>query len=231
MNESLTRVLESTSINLGADLFGVADADDFLNPDYQGNKPQDFMPKARSIIIIGVIIPRGAIEELPQGRPEYTNTLMAGTVALRGMAFRLTQMLEREGYRATIVPKEGSEFGYWYANKETLKADISIKYAGYLAGLGSYGYNHLLLLPGLGPRIRMTAIVTDAELTTGKPSKDLVRQECKECLACVKICPVGALHEDGSIDRHKCRDYMFSTLGGLRCGMCIKACPLAYPDV
>jgi epoxyqueuosine reductase len=26
--------------------------------------------------------------------------------------------------------------------------------------------------------------------------------------------------------KHKCGDFMFSQLGGLRCGLCLKACPV-----
>jgi epoxyqueuosine reductase QueG len=225
MDRILTDELRNASIHMGADCFGVAPASDFLDPSYQGNRPQDIMPQVRSVIVIGVIVPKGAVENLPKGRAEYTNTLLAGTVVLRGIAFRLAQMLERKGHRATIVPTEGSEFGYWYADKETLKADVSIKYAAYLAGMGNYGINHLLLLPKVGPRVRMTAVVTDAPLVPGRPSGDLVEPSCAHCLLCVKACPTGALHEDGKIEPKKCRDYMFTELGGLRCGLCVKVCP------
>ncbi|MGB9929329.1 MAG: hypothetical protein ACPK85_13155 [Methanosarcina sp.] len=78
------------------------------------------MPDVKSVIVLGVGVPRGAFESLPEERPEYTNTLMAATEALRIIVFQLAKMLEKEGYRATIVPAEGSEFGYWYADRETL---------------------------------------------------------------------------------------------------------------
>ncbi|MCX6650910.1 MAG: epoxyqueuosine reductase [Methanomassiliicoccales archaeon] len=202
----------------------MAPASGFLDPSYRSNRPQDIMPQSMSVIVIGVIVPKGAVENLPLGRAEYTNTLLAGTVVLRDMAFRMARTIERKGYRATIVPTEGSEFGYWYADRETLKADVSIKYAGYLAGMGNYGINHLLLLPEVGPRVRMTALVTDAPLVPGSPSGELVEPFCAQCLRCVKVCPAGALHEDGTIEPQKCRDYMFNVLGGLRCGLCVKVC-------
>jgi epoxyqueuosine reductase QueG len=73
----------------------------------------------------------------------------------------------------------------------------------------------------------MTAILTDAELDNENDvTLPFVHEHCSNCLKCIRICPVGALSEDGTIDRHKCADYMFNTLGGLRCGMCIKVCPL-----
>ncbi|RXG33304.1 4Fe-4S ferredoxin iron-sulfur binding domain protein, partial [Methanohalophilus sp. WG1-DM] len=48
---------------------------------------------------------------------------LAATTTLRVIAFKLAKLIEKEGYMATIAPSEGSEYGYWYANRETLKAD------------------------------------------------------------------------------------------------------------
>ncbi|MFY9981497.1 MAG: 4Fe-4S dicluster domain-containing protein [Methanoregula sp.] len=212
---------------LGADFVGIADAAGFLSPDYTGNKPQDFMPRIRSVIVIGVVIPKGCVQPLPKGRPEYTNTLMAGTATLRVIAFRLARDLEKQGYLAALVPTEGSEFGMWYADRETLRADISLKYAAWLAGLGSYGLNQLLITRETGPRIRMTAILTDAQLSADHPAEaTLLRPECAGCQRCVKACPVSAISPDGAFRPQACRDYMFLTLGGLRCGMCLRVCPL-----
>jgi epoxyqueuosine reductase QueG len=103
---------------------------------------------------------------------------------------------------------------------------MSIKYAVYLSGLGRYGINHLILTENLGPRVRMTAIVTDAPLMTGEPCGPLVEERCSSCLKCVAICPAGAFDKEGNMDREKCADYMFNSLGGLRCGLCVKVCPL-----
>jgi epoxyqueuosine reductase len=226
MSQEISGIRER-ALSLGADFVGVADPDGFNNPDYKGNRPQAFAPWIRAIVVLGVIIPKGCVEPLPKGRAEYTNTLMAGTVSLRTLGFTLARELERQGYRAALVPSEGSEFGTWYADRETLKADLSLKYAAWLAGLGEYGLNQLLITHKNGPRIRMTAILTDAPLEPGRPSgNSFVRAECASCQKCVQVCPVKAIFADGTIDPTLCRDYMFSTLGGLRCGMCLKICPL-----
>jgi len=222
-----TAELKEQARRLGADFVGIADAAGFLSPDYTGNRPQAFMPGIRSVIVIGVVIPKGCVQPLPKGRPEYTNTLMAGTATLRVIAFRLARDLEKQGYQASLVPTEGSEFGMWYADKETLRADLSLKYAAWLAGLGEYGLNQLLITRETGPRIRLTAILTDAPLDADHPRENtFVRPECAQCQKCVKACPVGAISPDGTFRPAPCRDYMFSMLGGLRCGMCIRVCPL-----
>jgi epoxyqueuosine reductase QueG len=222
----LAQELRELSIRDGADLFGVADADCFLEQTYRGNKPQDFMENVRSVVIVAVAIPSGAVDPLPKGRAEYTNTLMAATVTLRSMSFRIARRLEKRGFKASIVPNEGSEFGYWYADKRTLMADLSVKWAAYHAGLGNYGINHLLITPEYGPRVRLTAILTDAVMEHGTAIMPLINEKCLTCQRCLRVCPVQALHANGEIDKHKCADYMFTQLGGMRCGLCLKACPV-----
>ncbi|MEN6609694.1 MAG: hypothetical protein ABFC24_02545, partial [Methanoregulaceae archaeon] len=89
--------------------------------------------------------------------------------------FRIARDLEKQGYLASLVPTEGSEFGTWYADRETLKADISLQYAAVLAGLGSYGLSQLFISRRYGPRVRMTSVITDALLEPGKPRRGCAR--------------------------------------------------------
>lgn len=161
-------------------------------------------------------------------RAEYTNTLMAATATLRIVAFQIAKIIEKEGYKATIVPTEGSEFGYWYADRETLKADLSIKYAAYHAGLGNFGMNHLLITKDFGPIVRMTAIMTDAPLEKEEKCTlpSFINEKCSNCMKCIEVCPAGAISRDGKINRQKCAQYMFNVLGGLRCGLCVKVCTI-----
>lgn len=229
-DNNLTDRILTMAKDLGADIVGVADPQVFTNPDYQGNNPLNLLPSLKSIILIGVFIPKGAFVPLPGGRGLYTNTLMAGTATLRVMAYSVARVLEREQYIATIAPSEGSEFGYWYADKKTFMADFSMKYAAYSAGLGSFGKNHLFISDAYGSRVRFTAILTDAPLQPGTRSDTFIHKACMNCSACIDACPPKALKHDGTISRENCAMYMFETLGGLRCGMCIRACPLSCPE-
>ena len=92
--------------------------------------------------------------------------------------------------------------------------------------MGSYGTNHLIITPEYGPRVRIIAILTDLEIPHESHETKFISDLCKDCNICVEVCPVGAIGEDGTIEIFACRDYMFKTLEGLRCGLCLKACPL-----
>ncbi|MDD3857241.1 MAG: hypothetical protein PHP43_04245 [Methanoculleus sp.] len=116
--DSYANQLREIALDMGADLFGVADVRRFQDPEYAGNNPRNFMDNARSVIVLSVAVSRVSIENLLRGRPEYTNTLMAGMATPWIIVFRLARLIEKEGYKATIVPTEGSEFGYWYANRK-----------------------------------------------------------------------------------------------------------------
>jgi epoxyqueuosine reductase QueG len=84
---TLKEKIKDISLGTNADFIGIADPACFQNPEYTGNKPQDVMPDVRSVIVLGVGVPRGAFDTLPRGRAEYTNTLMAATATLRIVAF------------------------------------------------------------------------------------------------------------------------------------------------
>ncbi|KXS42953.1 MAG: 4Fe-4S ferredoxin iron-sulfur binding domain protein, partial [Methanohalophilus sp. T328-1] len=76
-------------------------------------------------------------------------------------------------------------------------------------------------------KVRMAAILTDAPLDTEeKTDLPFINDACSECMKCIEVCPVDALTSEGVIHREKCAEYMFNVLGGLRCGLCIKVCPL-----
>jgi len=77
---------------------------------------------------------------------------------------------------------------------------ILLKDAAVKAGLGIIGKNNLLVTPRYGPRVRLTAIFTDAEI---EPDKEISEDFCSNCNLCIKSCPTGALSENG-FTRDKC---------------------------
>ena len=71
----------------------------------------------------------------------------------------------------------------------------------YRAGLGWYGKNANLLLPGLGSWFVLGSVVTDAFLSpTGPPLAD----GCGPCRRCIEDCPTKAIVAPGVVDARRC---------------------------
>ncbi len=108
-------------------------------------------------------------------------------------------------------------------------AFFSHKHAAYLAGMGSFGHNNVLLTPQYGPRVRFTSIFTTAVIMPDPiETKDL----CRHCLLCVKNCPAGAIPNTGNfpppVDKNLCATRSAKLGDEYRspCGICIKVCPV-----
>lgn len=120
---------------------------------------------------------------------------------------------------------------------ETLTSYWSHRHAAYLCGLGSFGLNHMLITPA-GCAGRLGSMVLDCEVdeTGVRMDKDCLFYNKNKCRACLKLCPVGALSDEG-IDRHKCYQRLlkvsdfFGDLGVCDvCGKCVMGpCALESP--
>lgn len=111
---------------------------------------------------------------------------------------RLTEM----GYQSAAVPATHT------FDTVTLKAGWSHRSAAYVAGLGRFGLNRMLIGPAGGAG-RYGTVFTKAEIKANpRPSDDLcLYYKNGKCRACVRACPVEALTEKG-FDRHKCYEQL-----------------------
>ncbi|NOZ48331.1 MAG: 4Fe-4S dicluster domain-containing protein [Chlorobi bacterium] len=107
------------------------------------------------------------------------------------------------------------------------------------AGLGEIGRMGLLMVPKLGPRVRIAVITTDLPLVISKRKADkTVAHFCEICKKCAANCPSKAISFDKKekidgiyrwkINAESCFTYWCSV--GTDCGKCIKACPYAHPN-
>ena len=85
------------------------------------------------------------------------------------------------------------------------KGGIFLKDAAVLAGLGTIGMNNLLITPEFGPRVRLRALLLDAELVPAAPT-DFA--PCAGCaMPCRSACPQEAF-TSGSYRRTLCSEQM-----------------------
>lgn len=87
-------------------------------------------------------------------------------------AWRLADWLRESGFQAK--PSTG----------------IPLKRAAVQAGLGWQGKNTLLISAEYGPRVRLGAVLTSAEL---EPDERFKEDLCGDCVICVSACPTKAL--------------------------------------
>ena len=105
------------------------------------------------------------------------------------------------------------------------------------AGLGWYGKNANLLLPGLGSWYVLGCIVTTAAY---EPASALVDDGCGTCRRCIDDCPTGAIVAPGVIDANRCLSWVLQKPGSIPheyrvavgdriygCDDCQDACPIS----
>jgi epoxyqueuosine reductase len=86
--------------------------------------------------------------------------------------------------------------------------------AAHRAGLGWFGKNSLIILPGLGSWFVLGTVVTDAPLAptvTDAPSPH--GQGCGSCSRCLTACPTGALVAPGVVDSRRCLAWLVQSPG------------------
>ncbi len=194
--------IKNTAKKAGADLVGIANIDRF---DYapENVHPKSIFSKTKSVIAIGLRMLRGSLKTIEEGHYwqayncdsyQYLNEILAPHI-LR----KICLLLEDYGY--TAVPIH-NPFGA-YAGRPVYKggpkpdAMMSLRVVGCAAGLGELGLSKLLLTPQFGPRQRIFAVLSDAEM---EPDPLIKEPICDECFACVRGCPPSAIPKERTIE-------------------------------
>ncbi|HSS08572.1 MAG TPA: tRNA epoxyqueuosine(34) reductase QueG, partial [Acidimicrobiales bacterium] len=82
--------------------------------------------------------------------------------------------------------------------------------AAYRAGLGWYGKNTNLLIPGRGSWFVLGAVITDAPLPSAERQ---VADGCGTCQRCLQACPTGAFIGPGVLDARRCLAWLLQASG------------------
>ena len=132
--------------------------------------------------------------------------------------------LRSEGWRAVVVADDNA---------------LVDRAAAVRAGIGWWGRNANVLLPGRGSWFVLGSVVTDAPLPPSVPLDD----GCGTCRQCLDGCPTGAILERGVIDARRCLAWLVQApgpiprefreaLGGrlYGCDECQEVCPVGRSD-
>jgi len=227
----LTDHVISIARSLGIVDIGTADAGAWDNDALvskmipRDERPKALMNGARSVIVIGIPTQRTILATAPSAY--YTEHYRTLNSMLDHAAQRIAMELNILGYDAMFVSRDG------YQGIEGLRKDpssfFSHRHSAYLAGLGTFGMNNMLLTEKNGPRIRFTSVITTAELRCGRPMK---KQLCTKCMRCTNECPENAVpsgaYPESITDKRKCVEYsaILRSKGCSPCGRCIFVCPV-----
>ncbi|MFC1505911.1 4Fe-4S dicluster domain-containing protein [Thermoproteota archaeon] len=220
----------------GADLVGIGSTDYLESyPDLK-HKPSFFIPKAKTVIIIGIKVNDGLLEfglsskaqsrsDLFSSKHEVYKQTLEGYLKyynynlLDNIAIETSKFLEKNGFMSFPIQARVTDW-------TEVKGVFPHKLAAIAAGLGTQGKCSLIITSEYGPRVRLVSLITEAPLKTSSPRKDTTKNVCGNCRKCIDVCPINALdyNEDTSttsIDKMACWKL---TLPG-RCGLCMAVCP------
>jgi epoxyqueuosine reductase QueG len=219
--------------SIGADLVGFADIGPVAEEDRNG------LPRAVSIAValnpnIASKIGRGPTREYwdEYKRVNERLTLLARNTAgyLAGEGYKAEALLSTFDHLDLVT---NTPVSY---DPTTLSTKLPHKTAATLSGLGWIGKCALLVTPQFGSAVRLTAVLTDANLRVDKARR---RSQCASCTACVDACPghapsgkswTWASERQSFFDAYACRktaDKQARRAGieDTICGICINACP------
>lgn len=202
MNTDIKTYVIDAAKKIGIDMIGFANRERFDVVDAQHN-PFSIFPEAKTVILLGKRICRGALRGVEEG----TNF---GDYALFGKnwledeflslaCYDLVNAIEDEGYEACPIfpnPSELRPSGVSVAEgRPEPNVYPDFDYAAVACGLGEIGLNGLFLSPRFGSRQRFHMIITDAEIA---PSPIFAGSVCDRCGKCAESCPLGAIDTENT---------------------------------
>ena len=175
----------------------------YLRPD-RSCDPGAALPDARALVVGARSYRRAAAE--PAGQTGATGP--RGRVAryawadhygeLRSALTAVAGELRSAGWRARVLADDNA---------------LVDREAAYRAGLGWYGKNANLLLPGEGSWFVLGSVVTDAPLAGTGERGERVADGCGACTRCLDGCPTGAIVAPGVVDARRCLAWLLQDDG------------------
>jgi epoxyqueuosine reductase len=145
--------------------------------------------------------------------------------SLRSALASIAEALCERGWKAVVVCDDNA---------------LVDRAAAHRAGLGWFGKNSLLLVPGQGSWVVLGSVVTDAPLSPSVADQPAPHGEgCGSCSRCLTACPTGALVSPGVLDAHRCLAWLLQARGSFPeehrralggriygCDECQQVCPI-----
>ncbi|MGA2670865.1 MAG: epoxyqueuosine reductase [Dehalococcoidia bacterium] len=217
-----SKTIKKKIIQYGADICGVAPVARFVDAP-KGFHPCDIYPDCRSVVVFASHFPLSTLQAKTNAPYTLVRNRMVDKVDWT--SFHVCSELETEGIVSIPIPS-AEPYEYWDAGRNHGRGILSLKHAGFLAGLGVFGENTLLINEKFGNMIWLGAVLVSIDL---EPDPIASYEGCiAGCTLCIDSCPQHAL--DGiTINQKLCRERSNSCTDGgglvLSCNICRKVCP------
>jgi ferredoxin len=196
--ELTAQLLKEKARSLGIDCIGIGSVDRYRDAPAMFS-PLSLYPDCRTVITIGMRIPRGSYRGILEGTHWHNYTFYSynrlNTIFRPRLTYALTCFIEDFGWEAMPHYPGGPEVS---GRPEPLapgklppEVCLSARIMAAGTGMGEIGHSKVFLTPEFGPRVRIGMILTDAELESDPvlPTGTI----CNECGRCVTDCPGNAI--------------------------------------
>ncbi len=170
----------------------------YRNP-ARSTDPQSTLPGARALFV-GI---RRYLRRDPPGQPGGPS----GRVARYSWVDHYRPLRAALGLVAAELLEEG-----WQARVVADDNALVDRAAAVRAGIGWYGKNTNVLVPGAGSWFVIGSVITDAPIAPLTPPVP-VADGCGSCHRCMTACPTGALVAPGHLDARKCLAWLVQAPG------------------
>ena len=199
MNNLIERI-KNLSVRHDIPVFGTARSS-YLDNDPPGYRPADLLSTAKSILCLGLPVPKGVFMCRERTNESYWRAANIYYRHFDAILMQVARIIEENG--ETAVPIFGC-FPYDVKGLGDFWGYLSLVRMAEAVGIGKTGKNGLLFSSHYGPRLILGGLVTTATLPEiAWPDKDNVGCP-QDCYVCQEECPVEAIEKNGKVDRVAC---------------------------
>jgi len=169
--------------------------------------PDELLPGAKSVVVFFIPLADRIIESNLEGEAasaEWALSYVLTNSLLGFIGDEVEKTLAGSGFQTAKI-RATHNF-----DKETLMSRWSHRHLAWIAGLGSFGLNNMLIT-SKGCCGRLGSLVTDSDCAglglpaaAGPQKEKCLNKINGSCGLCLKKCPAGAYAENGKFLRHKC---------------------------
>ena len=196
--------------------------------------PKDLLPEAKTVVTYFIPFDEDVVKSNIEGKESskiWAKTYIETNQLILDLNTYIRDELKKSGYKSNIIPATHN------FDEKKLISDWSHRHVAYIAGLGTFGLNNMLITDK-GCCGRIGSFITDLKIepTKRKNKENCLYRHMNTCKKCVDRCVNDALKID-SFDRHKCYEMClyndkFHSDEGLAdvCGKCLVNVPCSMTN-